>query len=196
MKTKFMLSLGSLIPVVFFATTIICGFIMGDYNHLIRMVSELGAIGTPSQYVFSAGLVVCSALSVVFVVGIFRVCKESGLSVIPAIIILSYTISIAGAGIFPLPLRLHLIMGFPSTILFLSPLMSLFLWSREKNLPYIKIMSIVGFLIMSLGFLAFMPEFLSNYSGLKQRLFHIGWSVWFIYLSYSFINLLKSNYNK
>jgi hypothetical membrane protein len=196
MKTKTLLLLGSVIPIVFFGTTIICGFIMGDYNHFTRMVSELGAIGTPSQYVFSAGLVLCSALSVLFVVGIYRVCKESGLSVIPVVIILSYSISIAGAGIFPLPLRLHLIMGFPSTILFLSPLMSLFLWSREKNLPYIKVMSVVGFLIMSLGFLAFMPELLSNYLGLKQRLFHIGWSIWFIYISYSFINLLKSNYNK
>jgi len=196
MKTKLILFPGSVIPVVFFGTTIICGFIMGDYNHFTRMVSELGAIGTPSQYVFSTGLILCSALSILFIIGLYRVCKESGLSVIPAIIILSYSISIAGAGIFPLPLSLHLIMGFPSTILFLSPLMSLFLWSREKNLPYIKVMSVVCFLIMSLGFLAFMPEFLSNYLGLKQRLFHIGWSVWFIYLSFSFINLLKSNNNK
>jgi hypothetical membrane protein len=193
MKTKFMLSLGAVIPIVFFATTIICGFIMGDYNHFTRMVSELGAIGTPSQYVFSAGLVVCSAMSVLFVIGLYRVCKESGSSVIPAIIILSYTISIAGAGIFPLPLRLHLIMGFPSTILFLSPLMSLFLWSREENLPNIITMSAVGLFIMSLGFLAFMPELLSNFLGLKQRLFHIGWSVWFIYLSYAFRNLLENN---
>ena len=192
MKTKFMLSLGSIIPVVFFATTIICGFIMGGYNHFTRMVSELGAIGTPSQYVFSTGLISCSALSVLFVIGLFRTCKEAGLSVIPAIIILSYSISIAGAGIFPLPLRLHLIMGLPSTILFLSPLMSLFLWSREKDLPNIITMSAVGLFIMSLGFLAFMPELLSNYLGLKQRLFHIGWSVWFIYLSYAFRNLLNN----
>jgi hypothetical membrane protein len=196
MKTKLMLFTGSFIPVVFFVTTFICGFIMGDYNHFTRMVSELGAIGTPSQFVFSAGLVVCSALSVLFIIGLYRVCKESELSVIPVIIILSYSISIAGAGIFPLPLRLHLIMGFPSTILFLSPLMSLFLWSGEENLPYIKTMSVICFLIMSLGFLAFIPEFLSNHIGLKQRLFHIGWSVWFIYLSYSFINLLKHNNNK
>jgi hypothetical protein len=57
-------------------------------------------------------------------------------------------------------------------------------------------MSAVGLFIMSLGFLAFMPEFLSDISGLKQRLFHIGWSVWFIYLSYSFINLQKHNNNE
>jgi hypothetical membrane protein len=88
MKTKLMLSLGVFIPIVFFTTTIICGLLMGDYNHFTRMVSELGAIGTPSHYVFSAGLVLCSALSVVFVMGLYRVCKESGLSVIPAIIIL------------------------------------------------------------------------------------------------------------
>jgi hypothetical protein len=44
---------------------------------------------------------------------------------------------------------------------------------------------------MSLGFLAFWPDILSNYLGLKQRFFHIGWSVWFIYLSYSLVKLFN-----
>jgi hypothetical protein len=42
---------------------------------------------------------------------------------------------------------------------------------------------------MSIGFSAFMPEILSNYPGLKQRVFHAGWSVWFAYLGYIFTRL-------
>jgi len=45
---------------------------------------------------------------------------------------------------------------------------------------------------MTLGFLAFMPDVLSNYPGLKQRFFHIGWSLWFFYLSYSFVRLFQN----
>ena len=44
---------------------------------------------------------------------------------------------------------------------------------------------------MSLGFLAFMPQILGDYTGLKQRIFHIGWSIWFLYLSYAFTNLFR-----
>jgi len=52
--------------------------------------------------------------------------------------------------------------------------------------------TLLSFFIMTLGFLAFMPDVLSNYPGLKQRFFHIGWSLWFFYLSYSFVRLFQN----
>ena len=189
MRTRHLLYLGSSIPVVFFVTTFVCGFMLSGYNHFSRMVSELGEIGTKSQFVFSTGLILCSVLSIIFVIGLYRTCKAAGISVVPVIIILSFSVSIAGAAIFPLPLRLHFIMGMPSILLIFSPLMSLILWSGKSQLSNIKLMSILSFFIMSLGLLAFMPDLLSNYPGLKQRFFHIGWSIWFLYLSYSFIKL-------
>lgn len=191
MKTKNLLLTGIYIPIVFFLTTIVCGFVMGNYNHLTRMVSELGALGTKSQYIFSTGLILCSILSVLFVIGLYRVCKNFGLNTIPVLLILSFSISIGGAGIFPLPLRLHLIMGMPSILLFLSPLLSLILWKRQPS-TFIQL-SILSLLIMSLGFIAFFPNLLSNLIGLKQRFFHIGWSIWFILLSIHFIKLNESN---
>lgn len=192
MKTKYLLYTGRMIPIVFFITTFICGFMLGDYNHFSRMVSELGAIGTRSQFVFSAGLILCSVLSVLFVIGLCRACKAIGISAIPVIIILSYSLSIAGAAIFPLPLRLHLIMGMPSILLILSPLMSLILWKGEIQPADIKQMAILSFCVMALGFSVFIPGLLSNYPGLKQRFFHIDWSVWFFYLCYSFVRLLEN----
>jgi len=191
MNSKSLLYLGSLIPIVFFGTTFIAGFMQGNYNHLSRMVSELGTIGTSSQYVFMAGLLACSALSVLFVVGLYRVCKAANLNVLPVILILAYSASIAGAALFPLPLRLHGILGSPSILLILSPVLSLILW-RKKGPRHIVSMSVVSFLVMSLGFLAFMPDVLAEYVGLKQRFFHVGWSVWFGYLSYGFLRLVKS----
>jgi hypothetical membrane protein len=166
---------------------------LSGYNHFSGMVSELGEIGTKSQFVFSTGLILCSVLSIFFVIGLYRTCKAAGISVIPVILILSFSVSIAGAAIFPLPLRLHLIMGMPSILLIFSPLMGLILWGGKSQLSNIKLMSILSFFIMSLGLLAFMPDLLSNYPGLKQRFFHIGWSVWFFYLSYSFIRLHKNS---
>src|SRR5579859_3607154 len=190
MNSKPLLYLGSLIPIVFFGTTFIAGFMQGHYNHLSRMVSELGTIGTRSQYLFMAGLLACSVLSVLFVFALYRVCKAANLNVLPILLILAFSISIAGAALFPLPLRLHAILGSPSILLIFSPLLSLILW-RKKRPRHVVSMSLVSFVVMSLGFLAFMPNVLPEYMGLKQRFFHFGWSVWFGYLSCGFVRLLR-----
>jgi len=187
-----MLAMGSVVPVIFWGTLVACGYTNGDYNHMTRLVSELGEIGTRSQYMFIAGLLACAVLSVLFVVGLCRACKEMGISTVPALIILSFSVSIGGAAIFPLPLRLHLVMGMPSVLLFLSPLAALVLWRGDKPPVGLRAMALASFLIMLLGFAAFMPDVLSAYPGLKQRLFHLGWSIWFLSLSLAFLRSLKS----
>lgn len=193
MKTKHLLYLGSIVPIIFWVTTIICGFILGDYNHITNLVSELGALGTSTQYLFTIGLVLSSILSVLFVIGLYKTSKEIGFSIIPILLILTFSFSIAGAAIFPMPLTLHEILGMPSILLIFSPLLALTLWTGKRKPSNIKQMSVLSLLIMSLGFLVFIPDFLSNYSGLKQRFFHLGWSVWFFYLSNSFVNLLEKS---
>jgi hypothetical membrane protein len=176
---------------VFWTTTVVCGFVLGDYNHFARMVSELGALGTPSRYLFSVGLVSCSVLSVLFIVGLRRVCRQAKLSTVPVWLILTYSISIAGAGLFPLPLRLHGMLGMPSVFLVLSPLAAMLLWPKTQSPSHLTAMACIAFAVMSLGFLAFSPSILGSLAGLKQRFFHVGWGVWFLYLGTGFINTLK-----
>ncbi|MEN8224630.1 MAG: DUF998 domain-containing protein [Bacteroidota bacterium] len=191
MNNKLLIKSGLLIPIIFWMTTIICGFIMTDYNHATRMVSELGEIGTETQYIFTVGLVLASFFSVLFIIGLYKTCKQIGLNTIPIIILLTFSFSIFGAAIFPFPLRLHGLLGMPSILLFLSPLMTLILWKSEI-ISNIKIISLLIFVIMSLGFLIFVPNLLADYFGLKQRLFHFGWSVWFLYLTIIFAKLDKN----
>jgi len=195
MKTRHLLALGSVIPVIFWGTLTICGYVMGNYNHLTRLVSELGEIGTRTQYIFTAGLLACAVLSVLFVVGLCQECKKREISMIPALLILFFSLSIGGAAIFPLPLRMHLIMGMPSILLLLSPLAALVLWRRGKMPAGLRIWAIVSLAIMLLGFTAFMPEVLGAYPGLKQRFFHLAWSLWFIGLSRAFLSSLKNKRN-
>ncbi len=187
MRTRSLLALGSVIPVIFWGTLFVCGYVMGDYNHLTRLVSELGAMGTRTQYMFMAGMLACAALSAVFVIGLHKACRERGISAFPAWIILSFSISLFGAAIFPLPLRLHLWAGMPSILLFFSPLAALILWPGDKMPAGSRIWAIVSLAIMLLGFLAFMPEVLGAWPGLRQRFFHIGWSLWFIGLGRAFL---------
>lgn len=191
MKIKYLLYAGIGVPVVFWSTITICAFILGDYNHLSNLVSELGAINTETQFIFTTGLVFCSILSVAFTIGLCRMCKEIQISVIPVIFILFYSVSIAGAALFPMPHRLHGILGMPSILLIFSPLASLILWKGNGYLCNIKVMTILSLLVMVLGFLVFVPAVMNNLFGLKQRFFHVGWTVWFVYLSISFSKLSR-----
>jgi hypothetical membrane protein len=185
-STLCFLYLGGAIPVVFASTLVVCGLRLGHYNHLSRLVSELGALGTPTQHMFSAGLLVCASLSVFFVVGLTRACTTLGISPIPPALVLLFSVSIAGAGIFPLPMRMHFISGSPSALLFLSPLLALLLWPTSLQLPWMRPLAWVSLVVMLLGFLAFLPGALQPYPGLKQRFFHAGWAIWFVSLSYQF----------
>jgi hypothetical membrane protein len=187
MTKKYLLALGSVTPVIFWGTLTVCGYVLGDYNHLTRLVSELGAIGTRTQDLFTAGLFACAVLSILFVIGLCQACKKMEISTIPALLILSFSLSIGGAAIFPLPLRMHLIMGMPSVLLILSPLAALIFWRGEKQPAGLRMWTIVSLAVMLLGFLAYMPDALGAYPGLKQRFFHLGWSLWFIGLSRAFL---------
>jgi len=184
MKNKWLPIIGFTIPLIFWLTNLICGIILKDYSHVKHLVSELGSLGTKSQYIFTSGLVICSILSLLFVIGLYRRAIDFKLSTIPILLILSFTISILGAAIFPYPHRLHEILGSPSILLFLSPFMSFILWSGK--LPGVKYFSLLIFVIMSFGFLIYIPTILTESVGLKQRFFHIGWSIWFCYLGFRF----------
>lgn len=190
MKTKWLIYSGYIVPIVFWSTLLICGCFFENYNHLTHQVSELGALGTPTQYFFTTGLVLGSIFSILFIYGMIKICRQTGLSIIPVLLIITFSFSIFGAAIYPMPLELHGILGSPSAFLFLSPLASLLLWKTDI-IPNIKIFSFISLVILLLGFLILAPNILNDYFGIKQRIFHLGWTVWFIYLSSTFSILNK-----
>ncbi|MCX6559107.1 MAG: DUF998 domain-containing protein [Candidatus Aminicenantes bacterium] len=192
MRERHWLDAGTAVPVVFFTTTVLCGLVQGNYNHLSRQVSELGTIGTNSQYLFAAGLVLSSFLSILFIAWLLGACRRLQLSVWPVWPMFAFSVSIAGAAMFPLPLRMHQIMGSPVFLLLLSPLLGLILWPKNRLAANIRWMSVLSLLIMALGFLAYFPDILASYPGLKQRFFHAGWAIWFVYLSRAFRRALEN----
>ena len=186
---KLFLLSGMFIPIIFWLTLGICGLILDNYSHLTNLVSELGIIKYPTHLIFTIGLFLCAGFSATFFIGLFKICKNEKLNTIPIFIIFICTFSFAGIAAFPMPHRLHELFGYLSIFLLLSPPLAVILWSRKDKLKNLRLFSTISLFIMALGFLAFFPEILSNYFGLKQRFFHIGWSIWFLYLSWSFINL-------
>lgn len=177
---------GLVVPIVFWTTLVVCGLRYGGYNHMTDLVSELGSTAAPTRYWFTFGLVLCSLLSLLFVLGLVGKCRRHGDSKAPAFILFTYTFSIAAAGIFPLENPLHEILGMPSALLFTSPILAYFQWKRMDFLPRLGLFALLSLASFFLGFLVFSDGILEGQVGLKQRFFHLGWTIWFVYLSLGF----------
>lgn len=195
MKPRLYLYLGFFVPIIFWTTTFVCGLILDNYNHLKWLVSELGALGTPTQYLFTTGLVLSAFLNIFFTIGLWKYCKKSQLSIIP-ILLLSFYSFIAGPAIFPMPLKLHSISGLPMPLMMASPLVGLWVWRKEEHLLKFRTVAIISLIIMMSGFLIFFPNVLNEYFGLKQRFLYTGWTLWSGYLSLRFLKLTNHKTEK
>lgn len=190
MKTKTLLIFGIVSPLLFLFTTLVCGLILENYSHLSNMVSELGAMGTKTQYVFTTGLVLSSILNVFFGIGLWRMGKVLNLNKTPIILIFCYSF-LAGPAIFAMPHKLHGTIGMGFMLIMVSPVFALVQWRKMEHLLKIHWVAIISFATMMLGFLIFFPDILSDYFGLKQRFLYLGWSLWSIFLSYRFLQLVR-----
>lgn len=189
MKTGTLLYFGFVSPLMFWFTTLVCSIILENYSHLSNMVSELGAMGTKTQYIFTTGLVLSSILNAFFGIGLWRMGKALNLTIIPIVLIFCYSF-LAGPAIFAMPHKLHGV-WFGFMLIMVAPFFALVQWRKQEHLLKIRWVAIISFAIMMLGFFAFFPDILSNYFGLKQRFLYLGWSVWSIFLSYRFLQLEK-----
>jgi hypothetical protein len=190
LKTIPLLWMGIIAPLLFWLVTIIGGFLHGNYNHLHHVISELGAISTRSETFMSTTETGISILTVLSMIGLYRSCKQLGLNVIPVITLLSLSVSMIWAAVFPMHHELHGTLGPIPLVLNLGALMAIFVW-RGKEFYSLRLVSTISFILMTLIILRFSPNLRGNYEGLIQRFFYLGWSVWSVGLSLLFIGMLK-----
>lgn len=196
MNTTQLLRFGMLVPVILWTTILTCGYIL-DYSHVTRFVSELGAVGTSTQSLFTSGIMLCAIFNLAFFVGLFNACKELSLNVTPTIVLATFSVSMFGVSLFPAPLLLHGVFGAITLLMHTAPLLAFLLWRKDKRLTKLRLYSLVIFVVLAAqGIIPFIPNFIKEYQGLVARFFHLGWSVWYILLSYNFINLIGGKVQK
>lgn len=187
-STESLLRLGIITPLLFWLATIIGGIIHGNYNHLHNVVSELGAIGTRSEIFMSTTETLIAILSVYSIIGFYKACRQTGLNVIPVMTMLSLSISMIWAAIFPMHHEMHGELGPIPLIMILGVLISVFIW-RGKKFRNLRLISLISFLLMLLILLRTIPNLRGIWEGLIQRLFYLGWTVWSIALGLIFIKM-------
>lgn len=177
-----LLSLGIWIPVLFWIGTIIGGYIHGSYNHFTQVVSEIGAVGTRSEVFMSTLTVLLSFLSLYFIAGLTTACRRLKITPLPIWTIFSFTVMFFFTGMFPMGNPLHVITGPIFLFLNLGTLLAVVLW-HGRDLRFIRLVSLVSFVLLSLIALKFIASLQMRDPGLVQRFAHLGWSVWFVGLA-------------
>lgn len=190
MNINRLLIFGIISPIVFWLTIVICGIMLDGYNHFTNLVSELGALETRTQYIFTSGLVLSSILNLFFVIGVYKFCKIKQLNIIPFVFLLFYSF-LAGPALYPMPMQLHGVVGLPFPLIMLAPIVSIIAWKKQEDLLKVRTVGLISFLVMILGFLIYFPNILNEYFGLKQRFLYTGWTIWSVYLSYRFLKINK-----
>lgn len=187
---------GIIIPIVFWASTILCGFIHGNYNHLSNTVSELGATGTRSEPLMATLTMFSAILSMFFIMGVYGACKQLGLSLIPVFTLPAFTFMMGWVAMFHAGNPLHSASGPVFLLLYLGALLVTILWRGRHELISIRLTSLLSLALMLLIFLRFVPAIENACPGLIQRFAHLGWSVWFTGLSIGLIRLVSLQENQ
>lgn len=185
-QTKYLLHLGLGIPVLFWFVFIVGGFVHGGYSHVSDVVSELGALGTKSEVLMSVSELCLAGLVILFFIGLRRELKSTRRSIIPVIPVLFLGFALIGVAFFPLNNYLHPLVGNLSLPLFFAPIISLIAW-RKSDLTkhYLLLTRISIFVTLCFG-LRFIPNINQEFEGVIQRIFYLGWNIWFVALWFLF----------
>ena len=190
LRTSTLLYFGIISPSLFWIVTLSGGFIHGNYNHVHNVISELGAIGTKSELFMSVSEILIGISSIVSIIGFGRACKQFGISRVPAWSLLSFSISMIWAAMFPMHHELHGAIG-PIPLLFnLGLLLAIILWRGKRFYP-IRLISFIALFFTMLLLLRTVEHLRNEYEGLIQRFYYFGWTIWSISISLIFLAWIK-----
>ena len=195
MNTKQLLHCGTITTLIFWVSTIIAGYLHGNYNHLTDTISELGALGTNSKTFMAYALWLGTGTGILFAVGAYRACRELGLNIIPVLSIIAVPFSFAWVALFTSGTSLHPYGGNGMLLLYITIPLSLLVWRGQKLLT-MRLWSFISAILLFLLFLRLVPPFRGQYEGLTQRFAHLGWSVWFVAVDLCFVQLLNNKYTQ
>jgi hypothetical membrane protein len=178
---------GPIAGLLFIAGTLAIGTMTPGYSHVRQTVSELGKVGSPGRFAFSALLCLVATCLVIFATAVARAHRKLGCSTLPTYFVVALAISCAGVGLFSYPHPLHNIFGLSETIGLQAPLVAaLVCWrtSRAKQISkfsiimYAVVLSAIAINLIPLVRPAGLWPLMRPFFGIVQRFLFLSWFVW------------------
>ncbi len=194
--TEKLLSLGYVIPAVFWFGTLIAGFLYGGYNHLKQNIIVLNSFYSNSGTFMAIIQLIITLFTIPFILGLYSSCKKLEINFLPVLFIIFVIPSMLILALYPELNSMRALVGNSIILVVMGPLLAMILW-RKKQLIGLRLISIICFVIMLIPTIILamrsFPELTNEYFGAIQRLLYLGWSLWFVSLSYY---LRKALYTK
>lgn len=193
---KVYISLGIAIPLIYWLSTLVAGYLYGNYDHLKEPPYMLHSFYSRSGNFMSAIKLLISVLLGCFLIYAAKICKKANISVLPLIPHIGILVSMTGIVLCPEPHALQPLFGNLILPAILSPLLAIVCW-RKQSLIHIRWSSALSFLLMLTPMLLILqrpafPDLVYNYFGLLISFFYLGWSVWIIAFSHSLIRAIEA----
>lgn len=98
---KFLILGGIISPILFTVITVLCGYLLADYDPLNNFVSELGATNSSTELLMNyLGFIPSGILFSLFGISLFVLISEKSISKIGSLLIVVYGLGMTMAGIF------------------------------------------------------------------------------------------------
>ncbi len=192
-STITLLRLGLISGLLFWLMIIIGGLLQRHYSHTKMGVSQLGTIGTESEVFMAIASMLLALLTLLFNIGFIKAARTLKVSIIPAVLSISMSVSMAWGATFPSGNTYHGLLGPLPLGIMTGALLVFLLWRRNGHFSAIRKLSLISFGIMLLFILRFVPNLQQQFEGLIQRTLWLGWSVWYISLSIWLPRLIRDS---
>ncbi len=190
--TRCLFYCGLLAPLLFWALTCVVSYLIPNYRSIEHTISALGRVGTKTEVYVSIGMSLVSVSCFLFSLALLRISKSLGVSTVPAYCSFGLVLLFIWAAIFPLGNELHALTG-PVPILTIAGAFYQAASWKNQDMDQIRKISFISALIMILLVFKFNRAFSESIEGLLQRIFYLGWSLWYIGLA---ITLSAKNVRK
>jgi hypothetical membrane protein len=133
MSLKIRLLFGPLAAILFCSGIGVLGSLVTDYHQVRQTVSEIGEIGSPMRFPFTALLCATAACLLIFALGLKDASSRAGHSPIGAAFVAVMAICAAGVGICAYPHHLHNVFGMAELVGYQAPAVLAFTWRRDTQ---------------------------------------------------------------
>lgn len=190
LETEKRLALGYVIPIVFWTGILIAGFLYGGYNHMKQHVIVLNSFYCSSGTFMAIIQLIIVLLTIPFILVLYKSCTNLKINFLPVLFLIFVTPSMLVLALFPELNNMRALVGNSIILVLIGPLLAVILW-RKKQFVGIRILSAICFVLMIVPIIILtmrssFPELTNDYFGFIQRLLYVGWSLWFVSLSYYF----------
>jgi hypothetical membrane protein len=189
---RLQLSSGWISAVLFWVALFAGGLLQNGYDHINMRISDLGNMGSGSEFLFSISILLVDLLIFCFSFTLLTNKVNLRINFFCFSLLLLTPVSFFLPKLFPLNMLFNVDGGPVILHVLIVQLVSLKTWLRSQERNLVRTYTWVSIAFICLGIIHNIPPISAWAPGLFQRFFHVGWSLWILVVSLYLLRQLRT----